>query len=255
MKTSVVLLTCLLAGASTVHAQTAQLASGKIVSVRRVDRSITVDDAMTGEILRYSVPGDATITLAGATGRLGFLRAGDTVDVEYVVTSEGRQAGIVRVPQPTPAMDQRIAEGPMSTITGTVEQIRHRARTMTVRGDQSGERFTYAFPEGTPVNIGGRLARFGQINQGDNVILRFRNEETGEREVARVQVPNPQPPLAERVDESAPAAPPAGLMAQTNRAQLPRTAGDLPAMLATGLVLLCGAVVVGIIRRRARLAV
>jgi Cu/Ag efflux protein CusF len=208
---------------STAYAQQEMSASGQVVSVRLLTRTMTIRDASANEVIRYSVPMGTTVTLAGQPGRLGYLRSGDTVNVNYVNTDEGRQAVRVRVPEPTSAMDMRIAEGPMSTITGRVEGVNYGNRTITVLGDQSGERFTYAVPRGTRVTVGGDDARIGHIQRGDSVILRF-NEQDGQRQAARVRVPEPVTPLAARREQAAPAT-----VAQTAPpAQLPRTASPLP---------------------------
>ncbi|MDH3546584.1 MAG: hypothetical protein OEN22_05765 [Gammaproteobacteria bacterium] len=208
---------------STSYAQQEMSASGEVVSVRMMTRTMTVRDASSNEVIRYNVPMGTTVTLAGQPGRLGYLRSGDTVNVNYVNTDEGRETVRIRVPQPTSAMDLRITEGPMSTITGRVESINYGNRTITVLGDQSGQRFTYAIPEETRVTVGGENARIGHIQRGDNVTLRFK-EEAGQRQAARVRVPQPVTPLAARRVQAAPAA-----VAQTApRTQLPRTASSLP---------------------------
>ena len=224
-----------------VFAQQEMSASGQVVSVRLLTRTMTVRDDDANEVIRYDVPMSANVTLAGQPGRLGYLRSGDTVNVSYTNTDGGRRAVRVRVPQPTSAMDGRIAEGPMSTVTGRVERVDARNRTVTVLGDQSGERFTYAVPEGTRVSVGGEQARLNQIQRGDNVILRFKDD-AGQRQAARIRVPQTTTPLAQR------AAPPAGVAAQPARAQLPRTASSVPMLSLIGILALLGAVAVRALR-------
>lgn len=229
--------------ASTAIAQQEMSATGQVVSVRLLNRTMTVRDAAANEVIRYVVPTGTTVTLAGQPGRFGYLRAGDTVNVTYVGTNDGRETVRIRVPQPTPAMDMRVAEGPMSTITGRVETVGVVSRTLAVRGDQSGDRFTYAVPEGTRFTIGGEDARLGLIQVGDNVTLRFR-EEGGQRQAARVRVPQPVTPLAQRQ------AAPAGAVAQTApRTQLPRTASPLPLFGLLGALSLLAAGSLRIVRR------
>lgn len=231
---------------STSFAQQQMSATGEVVSVRLLTRTMSVRDASrNSEVIRYNVPMGTNVTLAGQPGRLGYLRAGDTVNVNYVNTDDGREATRVRVPQPTSAMDMRITEGPMSTITGTVERVDYRNRTLTVLGDQSGERFTYAVPQGTRVTVGGENARLGHIDRGDSVILRF-NDAAGQRQAARLRVPQTSTPLAQRRDQT----PPAGVAAQqAPRAQLPRTASSLPLLVLFGALAFLGAGSLGLMRR------
>ena len=231
--------------AATSYAQQEMSASGQVVSVRLLARTMTVRDVAAKEVIRYSVPIGTTVTLAGQNGRLGYLRAGDTVNVRYVNTDEGRKAVQVRVPEPTSAMDMRIAEGEMSTVSGRVEGINYGKRTITVLGDQSGQRFTYAVPEGTRVTVGGEGTRLGYIQRGDHVTLRFKQEGEG-RQVARVRVPAPATPLAARRVQAAPAA-----VAQTApRTQLPRTASPLPLL---GLLGVLSMLVAGSLRLSRRI--
>ena len=230
---------------STSYAQQEMSASGQVVSVRMLTRTMTVRDASANEVIRYNVPMDTTVTLAGQPGRLGYLRSGDTVNVNYVNTDEGRETVRVRVPQPTSAMDMRIAEGPMSTVTGSVEGINYGNRTVTVRGDQSGERFTYAIPQGTRVTVGGEDARIGHIQRGDSVVLRFK-EEAGQRQAARLRVPQPATPLSARRVAAAP-------VAQTAPPrQLPRTASSLPLFGLLGVIALLAAGSLNLARRARR---
>jgi hypothetical protein len=221
-------------------------ASGEVVAVRLLTRTMTVRDKSANEVIRYSVPLSTTVTLAGQPGRLGYLRSGDTVNVNYVNTDDGRKAVVVRVPEPTSAMDMRIVEGPMSTITGRVEGVDYGNRTITVLGDQSGERFTYAVPQGTRVSVGGESARIGQIQRGDKVVLRFKDE-SGQRQTARVRVPQPATPLSARRVAAAPAA---------NTAlptQLPRTASSLPLFALFGAIALLVAGSLNLARRTGRM--
>ena len=210
--------------AATSFAQQQISASGKVVSVRMLTRTITVRDVSANEVIRYNVPMGTNVTLAGQPGRFGHLRNGDTVNVDYVNTDDGRKAVQVRVPQPRAAVDMRITEGEMSTITGRVEDINYRNRTITVRGDQSGERFTYAVPEGARTTVGGETARFGHLQRGDDVTLRFKAA-GDQRKAARLRVPQTATPLAaRRVPTTS-----ADMVTQTAaRTQLPRTASSLP---------------------------
>jgi hypothetical protein len=222
---------------STAYAQQEMTASGQVISVRLLTRTMTVRDAAANEAIRYNVPTGTTVTLAGQPGRLGYLRAGDIVNVTYATTDDGREAIRVRVPEPTSAMDMRVTEGLMSTITGRVQDVGYVSRTLTVLGDQSGERYTYAVPEGTRFTIGGQEARLGHLVRGDQVTLRF-SEESGQRVAARVRIPEPATPLAQRQDQ----APPAGVVAQTApRTQLPRTASSVPLFALFGVLSLLAA--------------
>jgi hypothetical protein len=108
---------------STAYAQQEMTASGQVISVRLLTRTMTVRDAAANEAIRYNVPTGTTVTLAGQPGRLGYLRAGDIVNVTYATTDDGREAIRVRVPEPTSAMDMRVTEGLMSTITGRVQDV------------------------------------------------------------------------------------------------------------------------------------
>jgi hypothetical protein len=229
-------LLCTIFTAGSALAQQTMTASGEVVSVRNFARTMTVRDSSANEVIRYAVPRDVEVTFAGQPGRLGFLRAGDTVNLNYTNTNDGRQATRIRVPQPTSAMDQRRSEGEFSTITGTVERVDARNRTLTVLGDQSGQRFTYALPEGARITVGGETARVGQLQRGDAVVLRFSGE-SDQRQAARVRVPRPATPLAQRT-------PPAGVAGQQARTQLPRTASNLPMLTLLGAfaLLLAGAV-------------
>lgn len=206
---------------STTHAQQEMSASGEVVAVRLLTRTMTVRDKSANEVIRYSVPLGTTVTLAGQSGRLGYLRQGDTVNIYYAKTDEGRKALTVRVPQPTSTMDMRVKEGEMSTITGKIEAVNTRNRTITLLGDQSGQRFTYAVPEGTRLTFGGENARLRDLQRGDSITLRFKSEGE-ERQVARVRVPQPVTPLASRRAAAQPVA------QTTPPRQLPRTASSLP---------------------------
>lgn len=233
---------------STSYAQGPMMASGEVVSVRLLTRTMRVRDASANEVIRYAVPNEVPVTLAGQRGRLGYLRSGDRVEVEYVNTNEGRQAAAIRVPQPTPQMDQRATDGDMSTITGRVERADFGNRTLTILGDQSGERFTYAIPQTTRVTIAGQDARFGQLRRGDQVTLRFR-EDSGQRTAARVRVPQPTTPLAQRENQAPPAGVTAQQTAQQPRTQLPRTASPMPLLGLVGLFALTGAAILRVRRR------
>ena len=217
--------------------------SGEVVSVRLMTRTMTVRDVSANEVVRYNVPIGTTVTLAGQPGRLGYLRAGDTVNINYINTDDGREAVQVRVPEPTSAMDMRIADGEMSTITGNVESINYSNRTVTVLGDQSGQRFTYAIPQGTRITVGGENARIGHIQRGDHVTMRFK-EENGQRQAARVRVPQPATPLAARRDQSQAVA----QQAATSM-QLPRTAGSMPLLVLFGGLSLLAAGTLRLARR------
>ncbi len=231
---------------STAYAQQQMSASGQVVSVSLVNRTMTIRDASANEVTRYIVPTGTPVTLAGQPGRFGYLRNGDTVNVSYVAGNNGRQAVRIGVPQPTPGMDMRVSEGLLSTVTGRVENVGRVSRTLTIRGDQSGERFTYAVPEGVRFTIGGQDARLAHIQVGDNVVLRFREEE-GQRQAARVRVPQPVTPLAQRQPA------PAGAVAQTApRTTLPRTASSLPLFGLFGLLSLVAAASLRVFRGRAR---
>ncbi|MDH3338132.1 MAG: hypothetical protein OER22_04040 [Gammaproteobacteria bacterium] len=227
---------------SAAYAQQQMSASGKVVSVRLLTRTMTVRDATANEVISYNVPIGTTVTMAGQPGRFGYLRAGDTVTLNYKNTDEGREALVVSVPQPTPAMDMRVAEGPMSTITGRVESVNQRNRTITVLGDQSGERFTYAVPDGVRITVGGESARIAEIQRGDDVILRFKGADD-QRQAARVSVPEPVTPLAARRTPATPVAQAAP------RTQLPRTASLLPLFGLFGVLSLLAAGSLGLARR------
>ena len=230
---------------STAHAQQEMSASGDVVAVQLLTRTMTVRDKSANEVIRYSVPLGTTVTLAGQSGRLGYLRQGDTVNIKYAKTDEGREALAVRVPQPTSAMDMRVKEGEMSTITGIIEAVNSSKRTITILGDQSGKRFTYAVPEGTRLTFGGESARIRDLQRGDNITLRFKSKGE-ERQVARVRVPQPAAPLATRraaVQPVAQTAPPK---------QLPRTASSLPLFALLGLVSLLAAGSLHLTRRNRR---
>lgn len=230
---------------STSFAQQEMSASGQIVSVSLLNRTMTVRDASANEVIRYVVPTGTPVTLAGQRGRFGYLRNGDTVNVTYAGTNDGREAVRIGVPQPTSSMDMRVTEGLLSTVTGRVENVGVVSRTLTVRGDQSGQRFTYAVPDGVRFTVGGQSARLGLLQVGDNVVLRFR-EEGGQRQAARVRVPQPVTPLAQRQPA------PAGAAAQTApRTQLPRTASSLPLFGLFGLLSLLAAVSLRVFRGRA----
>ena len=227
---------------STSHAQQEMSASGEVVTVRVLTRTITVRDKSAKEVMRYRVPLGTTVTLAGQSGRLGYLRQGDTVNINYVNTDEGREATAVRVPQPTSAMDMRVTEGEMSIITGTIQTVNSRNRTITVLGDQSGQRFTYAVPEGIRLTFGGEDARLRDLQRGDNITLRFKSRGE-ERQVARMRVPQPGTTLAVRrvaAEPVARTAPPK---------QLPRTASSLPLFVLFGFVSLLAAGSLGLARR------
>lgn len=241
-KFSLVLLCSLMAGATALAQQTMS-ASGEVVSVRTFTRTMSVRNMSTNEVIRYDVPRGVNVTLAGQPGRLGLLRAGDTVNISYRNTDGGREATRVRVPEPTSAMDQREREGDVSTITGTVERVDARNRTLTVLGDQSGNRFTYSIPEGTRITVAGDSARVGQLQRGDSVVLRFSGESTA-RQATRVRVPRPTTPLAQRQT-------PAGVAGQQPRTQLPRTASNLPLLALFGLMSMLVAGAVRFVRTRA----
>ncbi|MDH3420368.1 MAG: hypothetical protein OEQ25_16740 [Gammaproteobacteria bacterium] len=230
---------------STGYAQQEMSASGQVVSVRLLTRTMTVRDTTANEVIRYNVPTGTPVTLAGQPGRFGYLRNGDMVNVTYVGTNDGREAVRIGIPQPTSSMDMRVSEGLLSTVTGRVENVGTVSRTLTVRGDQSGERFTYAVPEGVRFTIGGQNARLGLLQVGDDVVLRF-TEEGGQRQAARVRVPQPVTPLAQRQPA------PAGAVAQTApRTQLPRTASSLPLLGLFGLLSLLAAVSLRVFRGKA----
>ena len=230
---------------STTHAQQEMSASGEVVAVRMLTRTMTVRDKSANEVIRYSVPLGTTVTLAGQPGRLGYLRQGDTVNVSYENTDEGRKALTVRVPQPTPSMDLRVTEGEMSTITGTIEAVSTSKRTITILGDQSGQRFTYVVPEGTRLTFAGEPAYLRELQRGDNITVRFRSEGE-ERQVASVRVPQPATPLATRRVAAQP-------VAQTALpTQLPRTASALPLFALVGLASLLGAGALRLSRRNRR---
>ena len=230
---------------STAHAQQEMSASGEVLAVRMLTRTMTVRDKSANEVIRYSVPLDTTVTLAGQPGRLGYLRQGDTVNVSYENTDEGRKALVVRVPQPTSAMDLRVKEGEMSTITGTIEAVSSSKRTITILGDQSGQRFTYLVPEGTRLTFGGEDARLRDLQRGDNITMRFKSKGE-ERQVARVRVPQPATPLATRRVAAQPVAQAA------LPTQLPRTASSLPLFALLGLASLLGAGALRLNRRNRR---
>ena len=230
---------------STAHAQQEMSASGEVVAVRMLTRTMTVRDKSANEVIRYSVPLDTTVTLAGQSARLGYLRQGDTVNVSYENTDEGRKALVVRVPQPTSAMDMRVKEGEMSTITGTIEAVSSSKRTITILGDQSGQRFTYLVPEGTRLTFGGEDARLRDLQRGDNITMRFKSKGE-ERQVARVRVPQPATPLATRRVAAQPVAQAA------LPTQLPRTASSLPLLALVGLASLLGAGALRLNRRTRR---
>ena len=217
---------------STAYAQQEMSASGEVVAVRLLTRTMTVQDKSANEVIRYSVPLGTTVTLAGQSGRLGYLRQGDTVNINYTATNEGRKALVVRVPQPTSTMDMRTREGEMSTVTGKIESANSGNRTITVLGDQSGQRFTYSVPEGTRLTFGGENARIRDLRRGDNITLRFKSEGE-ERQVARVRVPQPAAPLAARRTQS--------VAAEVRPATLPKTASSMPMILVVGMFALFGA--------------
>ena len=206
---------------------------------------MTVRDKSAKEVIRYSVPLGTTVALAGQSGRLGFLRQGDTVNVNYVNTDEGRKAMVVRVPQPTSAMDMRIKEGESSTVTGTIQAINSGKRTITVLGDQSGQRFTYAVPEGTRLTFGGEDARLRDLRRGDNITLRF-NSKGEQRQLARARVPQPVTPLAVRRTAAEPVA------QSSTPKQLPRTASLLPLFVIFGAIALLVAGSLNLSRRARR---
>lgn len=227
---------------STTHAQQEMSASGEVVAVRTLTRTMTIRDESRNEVIRYSVPLGTTVTLAGQPGRLGYLRNGDTVNVNYVNTDDGREARVVRVPQPNSAMDMRIQEGDMSTITGKIESVNPSKRTITVLSDQTGERFTYAVPEGTRLTFGGEEARMRDFRRGDQAVLRF-NAEDKSGQVARVRVPAPATTLATRRVAAEPVT-----MAATP-GQLPRTASTLPLFALFGVIALLFAGSLSLVRR------
>lgn len=219
---------------STSYAQQEMSASGEVVAVRMLTRTMTVRDKSAKEVIRYNVPLGTTVTLAGQSGRLGYLRNGDTVNLSYVNTDEGRKATVVRVPQPNSAMDMRVKEGDMSTVTGNIEAVNFGKRTMTVRGDQSGQRFTYVVPQGARLTVGGKGARMQDLRRGDEVILRFKSEGE-ERQVARAGIPKPVTPLAARRATAAPVA------TTASARQLPKTASSLPMFVLLGVLSLLAA--------------
>ena len=234
MKKLLLAIICTVPMVSTAHAQQEMSASGEVVSVGLLTRTMTVRDTSAKEVIRYNVPLGTTVTLAAQPGRLGYLRQGDTVNINYANTDEGRKALVVRVPQPTSAMDMRIKEGEMSTVTGKIETVNSSKRTITVLGDQSGKRFTYAVPEGTRLSFGGENARLRDLQRGDNVTLRFKSEGE-ERQVTRVRIPQPVAPLAARRVAAQP-------VAQTALPkQLPRTASTLPLFALLGVLSLLAA--------------
>lgn len=217
-------------------AQQTMTASGQLVSVRLDQRTFSVRDTQSQQVTRYSVPAGTPITVAGGQARLGHLRATDRVDITYRTAGQDREATRISVPEPMPGLDQRVSDGLYSTVTGQVEAINYRNRTITVRGDQSGQRFSYAVPQNTQVSIGGESAALGYLSRGDNVTLRFR-QEAQERQVARVRVPQPATPLTQRTNQA-----PAGVVAQAQQQprQLPRTASPLPLLGLLGIFsLLC----------------
>lgn len=225
MRNLVLILVLSTAMGSTAIAQQTMTSSGEVVSVRLVPRTFSVRDAQAREVIRYRVPAGTQVTIAGGQARLGHLRAGDRVDVTYRNTDDGREATRVRVPQATASLDQRASEGLFSTISGEVAAINFGTRTLTVVGDQTGERFSYSVPQSTRITIEGENARLGNLRRGDPVTLRFRSE-GDQREVARVRLPVTTTPLAQRPNQA-----PAGVAAQTQQTQprqLPRTAGSLP---------------------------
>ncbi len=227
---------------STSHAQQEMSASGEVVAVRMLTRTMTVRDTTANEAIRYSVPLGTTVTLAGQPGRLGYLRHGDTVNINYVNTDDGRKAVVVRVPQPNSAMDMRIQEGDMSTVTGTIESVNPSRRTITVLGDQTGERFTYAVPEGTRLTFGGEEARMRDLRRGDHAVLRF-NAEDKNGQVARVRVPKPATTLATRRTSAEP------VTMAAAATQLPRTASTLPLFALFGAIALLFAASLNVARR------
>ena len=229
--------------ASIAMAQQTMTTSGQIVSVRLDQRTFSVRDAQSQQVARYSVPAGTPITMAGGQARLGHLRATDRVDITYRTAGQGREATRISVPEPMPALDQRVTDGLFSTVTGRVEGIDFRDRTITVRGDQSGQRFSYAIPQNTRLTVGGEQARLGNLRRGDNVTLRFRTE-AQERQVARVRVPQPATPLAQRPIQ----APPAGVAAQAQPRQLPRTASAMPLLGLLGFLSLISAGTMRILR-------
>jgi len=215
-------------------AQQTMTASGQVVSVRLVPRTFSVRDARAQEVIRYSVATGTPVTIAGGEARLGHLRAGDRVDVTYRRTDQGREATRIRVPEPTSALDQRVTEGLFSTISGEVVAVDNGQRTLTVVGDQSGERHSYSIPQGTRISISGENARIRDLQRGDNVTLRFR-EEGQQRQAARVRVPQTATPLAQRQARASSAA---AQPAQPR--QLPRTASPLPLLGFVGILGLIG---------------
>ena len=234
MKKLLLAIICTIPMVSTANAQQEMSASGEVVSVRTLTRTMTVRDVSANEVIRYGVPLGTTVTLAGQPGRLGYLRQGDTVNINYAKTDEGRKALVVRVPQPTSAMDMRVKEGEMSTVTGKIQTVNSSKRTITLLGDQSGKRFTYAVPEGTKLTFGGENARLRDLQRGDDITLRFKSEGE-ERQVARVRIPQPATPLAARRVAAQP-------VAQTALPkQLPRTASSLPLFALLGVFSLLAA--------------
>ncbi len=233
---------------STGYAQQEMSASGEVVSVRLLTRTMTVRDARANEVIRYNVPTGTPVTLAGQPGRFGYVRNGDTVNISYVGTNEGREAVRIGIPQPTSSMDMRVTEGLLSTITGRVENVGTVSRTLTVRGDQSGERHTYAVPEGVRFTVGGETAGLWALRTGDDVVMRF-TEQNGQRQATRVRIPQPVTPLAQRQPQPAPA----GAVAQTApRTQLPRTASSLPLLGLFGVLSSLAAVSLRVFRSKAR---
>ncbi len=222
-------------------AQETRNASGQVVSVRLTTRTFTVQDTQAQEAIRYNIPRGTPITIAGGQARLGHLRAGDQVNVTYRRTAEGREATRVAVPNATPSLDQRAQEGLFSTITGEVSAINFSQRTITIVGDQSGERFSYAIPEGTRITVGGESARLGQLRRRDKVTLRFSGE--GEQRVAeRIRVPQTNTPVAQRPVQTT-------STAQPMPRQLPKTASPLPLVGLLGLLGLMGAGAIRVTRR------
>jgi hypothetical protein len=226
-----------------VMAQQTMTATGEVVSVRLVPRTFSVRDAQAREVIRYNVPLGTPVTIAGGQARLGHLRAGDTVNVTYRATDEGRQATQIQVPQPSPGMDQRVSEGLFSTITGRIDAINYGTRVITVIGDQSGERYSYAVPRDTTISVTGQSAVLGNLRRGDQVILRFAQEDQ-ERVAARVRVPQTPTPLSQR-----PVQAPSPVAAQAQPSQLPRTASALPLLGLLGLFSLLGAGSLRIMRK------
>lgn len=225
-------------------AQETMNASGELVSVRLVTRTFTVRDPQAREVIRYNVPMGTPVTIAGGKARLGHLRSGDRVNVTYRSTDEGREATQVAVPAADPTFDQRVREGLFSTVTGQVAAINFSERTITVVGDQSGERYSYPVPQGARITVGGEQARLGNLRRGDNVVLRFKAE--GEqREVARIRVPETTTPVARRPVQTTPPV----AAAQQRPSALPKTASPLPFVALAGAFALLGAGALRITRR------